>query len=71
MFEVQGAETNVAHLRNILRAYIQLGDLENAIDMSGRALETHAQDGEIWLLRADALQRTGQLDVKVNLDQEL
>ena len=62
VFEAQGAETNVAHLRNIIRAYIQLGDLEQANTTSLRALETHAQDAEIWLLHADALQRGGSLD---------
>ena len=62
VFEAQGAETNVAHLRNIIRAYIQLGELESANTLSARALETHSQDAEIWLLHADALQRGGSLD---------
>lgn len=62
VFAAKGADTNVAHLRNIVRAYIQLEELEPAIALSQRALQTHPQDAEIWLLHAEALQRSGRLD---------
>ena len=62
VFEAKGAETNVGHLKNIVRAHIQLGDMQAALDMSERALSTHPQDDELWLLHADGLQRNGQLD---------
>jgi tetratricopeptide (TPR) repeat protein len=62
VFEAKGPETNVAHLRNIIRAYLQLEELDPALQMTERALQTHSQDAEIWVLHADALQRSGRLD---------
>jgi len=62
VFEVKGSETPVGHLQNIVRAYIQLGDLPAAVDFSERMLETHPQNAELWLLYADALQRSDRLD---------
>jgi tetratricopeptide (TPR) repeat protein len=62
VFEAKGAETNVGYLKNIVRAHIQLGEGQEALDMSERALSTHSQDAEMWLLHADALQRSGRLD---------
>ncbi len=62
VFDSKGAETPVGHLRNIISAYIQLGELESAIEMSERALETHAQQDNIWVLYAEALQGSGRLD---------
>ncbi len=62
VFEQKGAETPVGHLQNIIRAYIQLNELESANDVSERALAAHPQNAELWLLHADALQRSGSLD---------
>ena len=62
VFEIKGAETPVGHLRNVVSAYIQLEELDAAIDVSERVLQTHAQEDELWVLYADALQRSGRLD---------
>ena len=62
VFEAKGAETPVGHLRNIISAHMQLGELTEAISMGERALETHPQADNIWLVYAEALQRDGQLD---------
>lgn len=62
VFEQKGAETNPAHLRNIISAYIQLGELEEAVAMAERSLETHAQEANLWSLYGDALQRAGRLE---------
>jgi len=62
VFEAKGAETPVGHLANVISAYIQLEELEQAIAMSERVLETHGQEDRLWVLYADALQRSGQLD---------
>ena len=52
----------VAQLRNIISAYIQLGDLPAAIATSERVLETHPQEDGLWSVYADALQRSDRLD---------
>jgi tetratricopeptide (TPR) repeat protein len=62
VFSAKGAETPVGHLRNIISAHMQLGELTEAISMGERALETHPQADNIWLVYAEALQRDGQLD---------
>jgi tetratricopeptide (TPR) repeat protein len=62
VFAVKGAETPVGHLRNIIAAYVQLEDMENAITMAERALETHSQEDALWSIYADALQRVERLD---------
>lgn len=62
VFEAKGEETPVRHLRQIISAYVKLGELSQAIGMAQRALETHAQEDALWSIYADALQRDGQLD---------
>jgi tetratricopeptide (TPR) repeat protein len=62
VFEAKGAETPVSHLQNIIRAHIQLDDLPAAIEMSERTLEAHGQNAELWVLYAEALQRSDRLD---------
>ncbi len=62
VFAAKGAATPVAELRSIIAAHIQLGELDDAIAVSGQALETHPQEDAIWSMYADALQRTGKLD---------
>jgi len=62
VFEERGADTRVSQLRNIISAYIQLGDLSAAIATSERVLETHPQEDALWSVYADALQRSDRLD---------
>jgi len=62
VFQAKGAETPVGHLRNIVSAHIQLEELPEAIAMSERVLETHAMEDALWVLYADALQRSDRLD---------
>ncbi|MDZ7780179.1 MAG: tetratricopeptide repeat protein [Gemmatimonadota bacterium] len=62
VYEEKGEEMGVGQLRNVISAYIQLGQLDDAIAMGERVLETHPQEDRIWLVYADALQRNGQLD---------
>jgi tetratricopeptide (TPR) repeat protein len=66
VFAVKGPETPVGHLRNIIAAYVQLDDLDNAISMAERALETHSQEDALWSIYADALQRSGRLDEAIS-----
>jgi len=62
VFQAKGSETPVGHLSNIVSAHIQLEELDEAITMSERVLETHAMEDRLWVLYADALQRSGRLD---------
>ncbi len=62
VFAAKGAETPVGHLRNIIAAYIQLDELDQAIDVAERALQTHKDEASLWAVYADALQRSGRLD---------
>ena len=62
VYAVKGADTPVGHLRNIIAAHIQLDELDEAIQMAERALESHPQEDAIWSYYADALQRQGKLD---------
>ena len=62
VFAAKGADTPVGHLRNIVAAYVQLGELDQAISTAERALETHPQEDALWSIYADALQRDGKID---------
>lgn len=62
VFEAKGAETPANELRSIIAAYVQLGDLTQAISFGSQALETHPEEAGLWSIYADALQRDGQLD---------
>ena len=62
VFEAKGAETPVGHLSNVISAYIQLDELSEAISLGERVLETHGQEDRLWVLYADALQRSDRLD---------
>ena len=62
VFEAKGPETPVGHIQNMIRAEIQLENLSAAVSLAERSLETHSQEAELWVLYADALQRSDRLD---------
>ncbi|MDH3271113.1 MAG: tetratricopeptide repeat protein [Gemmatimonadota bacterium] len=62
VFEAKGQDTPVGHLANVISAYIQLEELDSAISMGERVLQTHVESDRLWVLYADALQRSGRLD---------
>ena len=62
VFEGKGTETPVGHLRQIIAANIQLGQITEAVEFGGRVLQTHGQEDVLWSIYADALQRNDQLD---------
>lgn len=62
VYAAKGAETPVAHLRNIAAAHIQLKEYDQAIAVAERALQTHADEVSLWSVYADALQPVGRLD---------
>ena len=62
VFEGKGASTPVGHMRSILAAYIQLEELDAAINFGRQALQTHGEEDVLWSFYGDALQRVGRLD---------
>jgi tetratricopeptide (TPR) repeat protein len=62
VYAIQGAEMDVALLRNMVAAHINLGEFQDAVDLGARILETHGGEATIWSIYADALQRADQID---------
>lgn len=77
VFEARGDATPPDRLRNVLRAYLQIGEDRAAVDAAERFVEAHSDDAQLWSLRADALHRVGRigdamaaLDAVVDIDPE-
>lgn len=62
VLDARGPETPRGHVHNSLRARIQLGDLDDAIEFGRRAMELFSQDAQILSLVADAHARAGNID---------
>jgi tetratricopeptide (TPR) repeat protein len=61
VFAARGADTPARHLRSVVAARVRLGQLEEALVMAERALDTHGDDEGLWSIYANALQRSGRL----------
>lgn len=61
-YAVMGAEMEANHLRNMIAAHNELGQLDQAVTMAERALETHDDQAQLWSIYADVLKRAGRLD---------
>jgi tetratricopeptide (TPR) repeat protein len=57
---------DVALLRNMVVAHINLGEFDTAVSLGSRILETHGDEAAIWSIHADALQRAGQVDEAIS-----
>jgi tetratricopeptide (TPR) repeat protein len=64
-YAVEGAEMEVVFLTNMVKAYMNLDEVEEALAFAERILETHASEAEVWSTYANALQRSGQIDEAV------
>ena len=62
VYEVQGAEMDVSLLMRMVRAHLNLGENQEAVEFAERVLETHGDEASVWSIYADALQRSGQVD---------
>jgi tetratricopeptide (TPR) repeat protein len=72
VFAARGADTPTDRLRNVLRAYLQLGEAQTAVDAAARFLDAHPEDATLWSLQADALFRLERLeDAMASLDAAL
>ena len=61
VFEAKGEETVVTQLRNVSAAYLQLGNAEEAVAFSERALQLHGEEASLWAIYAEALKEAGQI----------
>ncbi|MGD2069042.1 MAG: tetratricopeptide repeat protein [Gemmatimonadota bacterium] len=61
-FEEKGAEMSVAALKNVINAYTQLDQPEDAISVGERILEVHPDEASLWWAYAQALQRAERTD---------
>ena len=71
VWEQKGAETDARHLSNVVSAYVQLDEIDQAIQTAERVLETHPQNDRLWSLYADALQRSGRTDEAITALERL
>lgn len=62
VYEVQGDEMEVAHILNMIAGFTELEQLQDAIDMAARALETHGDDASLWSRYADVLKRAERVE---------
>ena len=61
-YAVMGAEMQASHLRNMIAAHNELGQLDQAVTMAERALQTHDGEAQLWSIYADVLKRAERLD---------
>jgi len=62
VYAIQGADMDMALLRNMVVAHINLGEFQEGVDLGARILETHGSEAAIWSIYADALHRADQID---------
>ncbi|MDE2980137.1 MAG: tetratricopeptide repeat protein [Gemmatimonadota bacterium] len=62
VYEVQGDEMEVGHILNMIAGFTELEQLQDAIDMAARALETHGDDASLWSRYADVLKRAERVE---------
>ncbi len=62
VYAVQGVEMESTHLRNMIAGYSELGQLDSAVHMAQRSLETHADEAPLWSLFADVLKKAERIE---------
>ena len=62
VYAIQGADMDMALLRNMVVAHINLGEYQEGVDLGARILETHGGEAAIWSIYADALHRADLID---------
>lgn len=62
VYDIEGGEMDVAQLRSIINARLNLGEVSEAVAFGERILATHGEEAQIWSVYADALQRANRTD---------
>jgi len=62
VFQMKGDSVNAGELRNVVAAYVQLGQQQDAIDFAQKALQKRPDEAQLWSVYADALNRAGDVE---------
>ncbi len=62
VFEVRGDSMDVAQVRNIVSAYAQIGEAENAVAFAEQAIEVYPEEAALLSTYSTALQRVDRID---------
>jgi tetratricopeptide (TPR) repeat protein len=62
VFEARGDSMEVGQVRNIVSAYAQIGEAENAVAFAERALEVYPEEASLLSTYSTALQRLERID---------
>lgn len=62
VFEARGDSMDVAQVRNIVSAYAQIGEAENAVAFAEQALEVYPEEAALLSTYSTALQRVDRID---------
>jgi tetratricopeptide (TPR) repeat protein len=65
VFEVRGDSMEVGQIRNIVSAYAQIGEAENAVTFAEQALEVYPEEASLLSTYSTALQRLERIDEAV------
>jgi tetratricopeptide (TPR) repeat protein len=71
VYAAEGADMNASQVRNMVAANMQLGRMDESLALAERALQTHAEEGALWSIYADALGRAGRIDEAITALDEL
>ena len=58
----RGIEMDSGHLRNMIAIFKELGQLDEAIEMSEQVLDTHDDEAQFWSLYADLLKEADRVN---------
>lgn len=61
-YEVRGVEMEVAHLRQMIATFSQLEQIAEAVEITERILETHADEAQFWSDYANILRKADRVD---------
>ena len=61
-YRERGIEMDIGHLRNMIAIFNELGQVEEAVDMAERVLQTHDEEASLWSVYADLLKDVGRVD---------
>ncbi len=62
VYEAQGAEMESSNLRNMIAGHSELGQLDEAVQLAERVLETHGEDAALRSLYADVLRKADRTE---------
>ena len=71
VFAVRGDSMDVGQIRNIVSAYAQIGEAENAVTFAERALEVYPNEAALLSTYSTALQRLDRIDEAVTALQRI